>query len=231
MFTVAIPTMWKFEPFVRFLHDMVNHHLIGEIIIIDNASHDRPKSDIFNHEKIKIVDFNRNIFVNLAWNIGILTAKYDKVCVANDDIIYDLRVFDRLNPYLTEKIGCAGLSVDHCERYRTDGEIRIKVWEPNDNAFGFGMLFFVHKKSFEAIPDKLDIYFGDNWVFDNSIWRDLPILLVQDLFYYSPYGQTGRHLNHYEFFKRDREVYRNVILSKGYLPETWCPEHYLNKGE
>lgn len=231
MFTVTIPTMWKYEPFCRFLCDLVEHPLVGEVIIVDNDFKNRPKHEIFFHEKIKLIDFGRNIFVNLAWNLGILTAKYDKVCVANDDIAYDLKVFNRVNNNLTPSVGVIGLSVLPCNDYTPDGEIRISKWNPGDNMFGFGMLFFVHKESFEAIPGGLDIYFGDNWVFDNSIWRGLPILLIKDIFYYSPYGQTGKHINHYEYFVKDKEEYRKVILSKGYLPELWCPEHYANKGE
>lgn len=227
MISVVFATMWRYKPFSNFLADMVNHHLVGEIIIIDNDYEKRPNHEIFSHPKIKICNFKRNTYVNPAWNIGIIGAQHDKVCIANDDVIFDLRLFDRVYDNLTENVGCIGMSVLPNEMHHPIGEIKIVPWAPGINTFGFAMCMFIHKKNFELIPDSLKIYFGDNFIFDNSIWRKLPILLVQDVFYHSPYGVTGSVIsNKTEFFEREKEIYRNIIMSKGHTPALWCPEHF-----
>jgi hypothetical protein len=229
MISVVIATMWRYEPFANFLADMVHHHLVGEIIIIDNDSKNRPAHDVFDNPKIKISDFKRNIYVNPAWNIGVLGALYDKVCIANDDVIFDLRVFDRVYDQLTPDVGAIGLSVLPNEMHHVTGEIRIVPFTAGANTFGFAMVMFVHKQNFQLIPKNLQIYFGDNYIFDNSLWRGLRVLLIQEIFYHSPYGVTAEKAvpNHIEFFKREKEVYRDVIIANGRVPAEWCPEHYL----
>lgn len=228
MISVVIATMWRYKPFADFLADMVHHHLVGEIIVIDNDYKNRPDHEIFSHEKIKLINFKRNTYVNPAWNIGVLGAQYNKVCIANDDIIFDLRIFDRVYDKLTPEVGCIGMSVLPNDIYHPVGEIKIVPWTPGVSTFGFAMAMFINKENFELIPRELEIYFGDNFIFDNSLWKKLQILLVQDVFYYSPYGVTAGVAvpNHYDFFLREKEIYRNIIMSKGHDPASWCPEHF-----
>lgn len=221
-------TMWKYAPFVDFLADMVHHHRVGEIIIMDNDSQNRPVHDVFTHPKIKICDFKRNTYVNVPWNIGVLGAVNDKVCIANDDVIFDLRVFDRVYDEMTPDVGVIGLSVMPNEMHHVDGVIRIVPWTPGVNTFGFAMCMFIHKSNYQVIPDGLKMYFGDNFIFDNSIWRGLQVKVIQDVFYHSPYGVTGGTAvpNHIEFYQREKELYKNIIISKGHDPVKWCPEHF-----
>jgi len=228
MISVVIATMWRYQLFPDFLADMVHHHLVDEIILIDNDSARRPEHPVFSHPKIKFCDFKRNTFVNPAWNMGVIGARNDRVCIANDDVIFDLRVFDRVYDVLTPDVGAIGMSVLPNEMHHPDGAIRIVPWASGVNTFGFAMVMFIHKVNFELIPHELKIYFGDNFVFDNSLWRGLKVLLIQDIFYHSPYGVTGAQAvpNHKEIYKQEREVYRKVIESKGLDPKMWCAEHF-----
>lgn len=231
MISYVVPTMWKYEPFVDFLKDLVDHHLIGEIILIDNDPINRPQSDVFLNAKIKILTQGKNIFVNPAWNWGVSEAKFDKIAIANDDILFDARVFKRVYDFIIPEFGPAGLSVLPNEMYHVDGLIRIREWSPGINTFGFGMLMFVNKLSWTIIPNELDIYFGDNFIFDSALWQHKKIHVISDIFYHSPYGQTGKSLPELSSFmkskfEKEKIVYSSIIQSNGYDPKYWCPEHY-----
>lgn len=232
MYSYVVATMWRYEPFVDFLHDLVKHPLVGEIIIIDNDPSRRPESRIFLNDKVKILTMGENIFVNPAWNWGVQEAKYDKIAIANDDLIFDLRVFDKIYDYVIPQNGAVGLSVMPNELHKVDGVIRIKEWTSGEITFGFAMLMFVNKCSWEPIPKDLIMYFGDNYIFDNSLWQGKKIYLIKDIFYYSPYGQTGKEFPELiNFYRKEKEVYEYIIRSKGYDPKLWCPEHYGDRNE
>ena len=55
MISIVIPTMWYFQPFVRYLNDLVNCNVINDITIIDNRSEHRPDDPVFTNNKIKII--------------------------------------------------------------------------------------------------------------------------------------------------------------------------------
>ena len=85
-FSIVVPTMWRFNLFADFLVKLVQVDAVGEIIIINNAMEAKPDHSIFAHPKIKMHDFKLNIFVNPAWNYGVSVAKYDNICIMNDDV-------------------------------------------------------------------------------------------------------------------------------------------------
>ena len=69
LFTFVIPTMWRYEPFVKFLTDLLDHDLVHEVIIINN---DKPKTpELPDSPKLRLVDFGGNIYVNPSWNRGV----------------------------------------------------------------------------------------------------------------------------------------------------------------
>ena len=235
MISYIVATMWRYEPFADFIKDLTQHHLIGEIIIIDNHPELRP-NNLVQHEKIKILTTGVNIFVNPAWNWGVAESKYDKLVIANDDLIFDMRVFNKIYDYIIPEYGASGLSVRSNEMHNVDGVIRINEWVPGSNTFGFPMLMFIHKQSWTRIPANLNIYFGDNFIFDNSLWSNKKIHLISDIFYYSPYGQTGKSDSEFakylrNQFEKEKKIYAELIKTKGLNPRHWCPEHYADYEE
>ena len=65
---VIIPTMWYVKNFDLVLTSYVLNPKINKIILIDNNVSNRPKYDILKDSKIELVCFNKNIYVNPAWN-------------------------------------------------------------------------------------------------------------------------------------------------------------------
>jgi GT2 family glycosyltransferase len=137
MFTVVIPTMLKFFPFKQFLKTLAIYTFsdkskIGEIIIINNSEQkDLDKEFAEYKEKIKFLSYGINIGCNPAWNIGVQYAKYDKICLLNDDVIFDLTLFDKLDLLNNLETGIVGLCPgvkDFNQPPFINGEIKILPW-------------------------------------------------------------------------------------------------------
>jgi len=181
--SVIVPTMWKCAFFPAFLDDLVNHELVEDIIIIDNDTYN--KHTIPKNSKIQLVSFGTNIFVNPAWNLGVYLTKAPIICFANDDIIFDLRIFDKISQQITMDHGCYGLN----ERHEINGDIFFDQYGYED-LFGFGQLMFIHRKNWIDIPEEINVYYGDNFIFDVQATQGKPNFLIKNLLYYTPHAQT-----------------------------------------
>ena len=99
MITVVVPTMWRYSPFLDLLKYILKVDVVTECIIINNDNTRTPTHPVLTNPKVKLVDFGKNIFVNPAWNYGVQHSSNNIVCILNDDLIFDLKLF-----YFSEKI-------------------------------------------------------------------------------------------------------------------------------
>ena len=210
-FSVIIPTMWKYKPLCKFLEKLVDVELVEEIIIINNDSNNTPNENILNHEKIKLHNFSENIFVNPAWNYGVSQALNNKLAIINDDIEYDLKVFEKVYPYVIPENGATGIS------YKDHTNMDITITATQQELLGFGSLFFIHKSNWINIPQELKVYCGDNLVFDVNIIKGKPNYLITDIDFYTPIAATTRYITNGEILceglESETEIYRNLILN------------------
>ena len=191
-FSIVVPTMWKYAPFVNFLKDLVQFDMVGEIIIINNAIQETPDDTILSHPKIALYNCTKNIGVNPAWNLGVNYSKFEKICILNDDIQFDLKVFFHVEKYLNEQTGVIGICPGIAEFNQppvTTGSISIIPWT-GQHTFGFGCLMFVHKSWYCPIPTECKIYYGDNWIFDTCLVRGQTNYLITDALMMTPYAST-----------------------------------------
>lgn len=166
MISVIIPTLWKAVELERMLPVLLKHNKVGEIIIIDND----PQARYFtlpSNKKIKVLKQKKNIFVNPAWNLGVKTASYSKICLMSDDILFDENVFNIVYDKITENNGVIGVDAKCIKSFLVKSLI-MKVEPAVDlqNWDGFGTLMFVHKKNYLPIPEEMKIYWGDAWIYD-----------------------------------------------------------------
>lgn len=229
MITVVIPTMWKFKPFVQFLKDMVEVSSIGEIVIVDNDPENLPTDKILIHPKVKCVTFGENIYVNPAWNYGVEVAQYENICLLNDDVIVDLKIFDRVDKFLENRNTgvcaiCPGLSEEFGHIPITTGEIDFvkcdQPYNPRTN-FGMGTLMFFPKEQYVPIPLNLRLYWGDNFIYDTLYYKLNNNYQIVNTFYYTPYAVTTSQIsNTSDILSEEHRIYNNVIpeiLQKLYL--------------
>lgn len=214
-YSVVVPTMWRMEKeFTEFLSKLSSCEHIDDIVIIDNDSEKRP-ADLEN-EKVQIYSFGKNIYVNPAWNFGVSTAKNDLVCIMNDDISFDLTVFERLESILSENCGVVGLcpgEKDFDQPPVTDKKIEVVPWT-GQHTYGFGCLMFIHKGSWKDIPAGLDIYFGDNFIFDYQLSQNKTNFLITNMEFSSPFAVTTRDQSLTAgFLEKERPVYEKIKQS------------------
>lgn len=156
-FSVIIPTMWKIDSFPHFLQSLAEHNLVDEVIIINNNIKKTPFS-LLNHPNIKLLNQSHNIGVNPAWNLGVSKSRGDILCISNDDIEFDFQIFNFLEDKITLDSGMIGIDI-----HKKSSEM---ILEPAaERAFGYACLFFINKKNYTFIPDRLKIFYGDDWLF------------------------------------------------------------------
>lgn len=221
MLSVIIPTMWKYEPFTDFLKDLVNVDVIDEIIVVNNNISSTPANIVLAHPKIKLLNCDQNILVNPAWNLGVKVSRNDNICIVNDDIVVDLKVFYKLDKFLTENkdtVGVAGLIEGRTEPgYNqppfVNGNIDIVKWS-GENMYGFGTLFFLRKENWMEIPNVLRVYFGDNWVFDSQLFlqRKENYYISNILFYHAGAVTTSTAFeDSNEFYEKEKIHYEEIM--------------------
>lgn len=195
-FSIVIPTMWQYKPFLEFLQDLVKFHLVDEIIIINNNFTQTPRSDILSHEKIKMVNHPSNVYVNPAFNQGVAMSKNDNVCLLGDDTVFDLRAFYRVSDVLNEHSGVIGIcpgAANFNQPPFESGSIKIIPWT-GQHTFGFGSVMFINKAWWIDIPQEFVLYYGDNWIFDTCLIRNRQNYLITDILHYTPYAATCKDL-------------------------------------
>jgi hypothetical protein len=211
MISVIIPTMWRFEPFIDFLRALTEVQVIGEIIVIDNDQTKTPSSAVLAHPKVRHVQPGRNMLVNPSWNWGAETATYETLCILNDDVVVDLRAFVKANDFINDQMGvlgiCPGYS-DWGQPPTVNGAISI-IPHTDQHTLGFGTMMFIARSNWRTIPAGLDIYYGDNFIFDQCLGRGLRNYLMTDTWYYSPMATTTSTLPDQQIIlDRETKIYQ-----------------------
>lgn len=220
-YSIVIPTMWRCSEFLVFLSRLVENEYVDEIIIIDNDGTNRPNHPTLKNKKIKFHDFGKNIYVNPAWNFGVKVARNNKVCIINDDIEFDLSVFEKIDPYYDNTFGVIGWcpGVEEFEQPPiTTGQIEVIPWK-NHHTYGFGCLMFVDKTRWIDIPQDLKIYFGDNFIFDYNLHKGFTNYLITNMKSSSFFAKTTSDLSITSgFLEKEYEAF-NMIRANNFTQD------------
>lgn len=157
MYTIITLTMWKCPRFLETLHELSEHPLVGEIILIDNTDN----TQMLAIPKLKHILEGTNTYINPAWNKGVSLANYDKLLVLNDDIWMDWNILDTLEPVVTEENGMIGMAEENLENPLN--EFGLEPVYSRDG--GFACAFFIHKNNWTPIPTEMKLWGGDDWLF------------------------------------------------------------------
>lgn len=157
MISIIIPTLWICNTTENLLSSLIDVENIDEIIIIDNDSENRPSWPCLKNIKITLVDRNQNIFVNPAWNLGVKIAKNNSICLLNDDVIFDTKIFNLIDDKLLESVGLIGLDF-----HNNKGEIKLK--NTKSYTYALGCCMFLHRNKYIQIPNNLKVMLGDTFL-------------------------------------------------------------------
>lgn len=224
-FSIVVPTMWKFPPFLDFIRDLTKSELVGEILIINNNFQETPNHSVLNDTKVRLFNFPSNTFVNPAWNFGVDNSNYNNICILSDDVIFDLKVFDRV----AEKLKQGVLIVNVLEPVETNpiiqGTAQILPFQQGMSLFHFGALMFMCKEDWLYIPNGLDLYYGDYWIWETMLGRFNQNYVINDLFFYTPGSVTCNLLpGRQDIYDRESIIYSKAIR---YLKNKY-PDIYQN---
>jgi len=203
MISIVSPTMWRYPPYLDFLKAIVRIDNVKEVIIINNDSSKTPDDPFLNHPKIKIFFATSNMYINPSWNFGVNASESDIVCILNDDLHFDLRLFYKIEEFFTPEMGAIGLGSGIVEYGQTPLTTGMIDFEPfvGQNCQGFGELMFIRKRYWCDIPDGLDLGFGDDFIFDYHYFKGLTNYFITNMWHYHKGNQTM-----FAFTSEDRQA-------------------------
>lgn len=168
MISYIIPTMWKSDLIYKTIDQVKASAFGSELIIIENANTEF-ESDASN---IRVIKPGKNIFVNPAWNLGVELANNTYVCLVNDDIAFNLNLFEKnfhqqlINSDLKKDLGIisfkSGGGFYDTINENTD---TIELVHSLSSGTGFGQFMLFEKDLYEPIPDSMKIFYGDNYIY------------------------------------------------------------------
>jgi hypothetical protein len=168
MISVIIPTLLKVDRLYKTLYELSICEEVGEIILINNTTNEIS----LNIPKVRQIFEGRNTYINPAWNMGARLAKFDKLCIINDDIWFDWKYLSEISNYIVEENGLIGMSSFN---YNTPlYPFQINAINSNEKTTrghrptGFACCFFIHKNNWDFIPEDMKLWAGDDWMFYRS---------------------------------------------------------------
>ena len=154
--------MWKVEEFPKQLLEYAKCPSVDTIIIIDNNYQNRPE---VTHSKIHFACFGVNTFVNPAWNEGYWRSRSELICILNDDLIVDNKLFELVLERGVEKGEILGFDPSP-----TDSEFEVEFLTLDHNRpvgtqwYGFGSCMFMRRDTYKVIPELYQVWFGDDYL-------------------------------------------------------------------
>lgn len=172
---IVTPTMWRGVDFVEQLEKYCSCDSVNNIFLIDNDKSKRPRDQILKHPKIKIICYDKNIFVNPAWNEGYYRSKADVICFLNDDLQIDTEIFDNMSRLDFTNIDIIGVHlkgsvdnfhvVNHPDKKEELTRLNIDKTRPiGGQAYAFGCCMFIKRSSYKVIPSLYQIWYGDDYL-------------------------------------------------------------------
>ncbi len=184
MFSVIIPTMWRSRELSISLELLDNTSNVGEILLINNDVNRTPLWFFSrNWNKVKVFNSKENLYVNPAFNLGVKHSRYDKICLLQDDIVFDTNIFNLLDNFVNEDVGCIGCDIKTSLLRSFDdlkpipiSEIRIEPC-PLPIYLGYALMMVFHKKNFIPIDESLKIHLGEEWIsYTHQRLNKLPLI-------------------------------------------------------
>lgn len=213
--SVIVPTMWKFEPFLDFIAELIKQDKIGEVIIINNNVEDTPIHTVLDHPKVIVYNQESNIYVNPAWNLGVKHSRFNKLCILNDDLIFDLKLINKAHAFLEpgKLLGLSSGIVEYGQTPLTTGSIDFE-FSVGQAGYGLGCLMFLCKQDWIDIPDEMKLYYGDNLIFDTMLYRFNQNYFITNMFHFTPYATTTSTLDDHASRSEDEKAIYRPWISK-----------------
>ena len=173
--SVVIPTLQKDPKTLnKLVSTLVDDEAVKEILIIDNSLKGFP----FDNKKVCVITPKENLFVNPSWNLGVKEAKYEYICLVNDDIKIPPKFCSKVLEKISDDYGIIGIDEKNVIQTKDENnniilDINSVELEPSKEVSfqkityrpsGFGIMIFFKKENFVEIPQDLKVFYGDDWI-------------------------------------------------------------------
>ena len=169
--SIVIPTIGKVKNITNQLINTISP-FVDEIILFDNARKFNKKELSDNVLCLR----KNNHYVNPAWNKGTEMSRNDFVILMNDDILFDPlngKIFDEIIFELENKVFCL-LGMDEATMIPFDDILPDKlstssfycIEAPKERPRNFGAIIAFKKSNYMKIPEEMQIFFGDDYLYN-----------------------------------------------------------------
>ena len=103
-----------------------------------------------------------------------------------------IALFEKVKSFVSLENGVIGLCpgiTEFGQPALSDLSIDIRPWL-GEHTYGFGCLFFIHKDNWKDIPEGLDLYYGDNFIFDLQLANGKQNFIITNLNFETPFAAT-----------------------------------------
>ena len=178
MISYIIPTLWKSDN----IHKLISSfNLItdpkAELIIIDNTN---SPFTYPNDDRVKIYKMEQNLFVNPSWQMGYHYSINDRVCIVNDDIIFNIERFH--NFVLDKDIKAVCMTNWNKISEDKDDWKPVTIDSPNARPAGAGQLMMVKTSNWPTLPYELKLWHGDDIIYYyNTLLKNTPFTYIDGM--------------------------------------------------
>ena len=162
MISYIIPTLWKSDSIFKLIRSFKSiKDPNTELIIIDN---DKENAKYISDDKrIKVFNMEQNQYVNPSWQLGFHYSANSRICIVNDDIIFNLK---RFHEFVMDS-NAEAVCMTKWNRIDKD----LDTWElvdinsPNARPAGGGQLMMVKRENWPTLPYDMKLWHGDDIIY------------------------------------------------------------------
>ena len=216
--TAIIPTMLKNKELLsNLINSLDSDSSVEEIIIINNSQ------ETFDYKtpKVKVISKGKNLYVNPGWNLGVSEAKSKYITLVNDDIIIPANFCSSVLEKFDDKFGIIGIDDNYVNnirendfqitnKYEGNCKSDIKITPVSYRTKNFGIMMFFNKKIYTPIPEKLKVFFGDDYIihFAKKQKKINAVISGKEIFHFG--SLTSRAFT--EFANHENIIYKKYVL-------------------
>jgi glycosyltransferase involved in cell wall biosynthesis len=176
MISVIIPTIFicDLKNFLFTLKELESSQHVKEIIVINNSC-DTSKLEVFkSFKKVSVINTQKNIYVNPAWNLGMSKASGKYFLIMNDDVILVKNTIQKCIDALNADPNIGILTVktavnkdlnsylfEEKETQKKPPKLTSKI----DNNGRHGWFMMGEAKHWKDVPDQFKLFYGDDLIY------------------------------------------------------------------
>jgi hypothetical protein len=214
MISYIIPTIWKsdniYKTISRFTNSISDKQ--AELIIIDNTCSGYTSED----ERVRVFKMIPNQFVNPSWQIGVDNAVNNKICIVNDDIIFNISKFHR---FILDTDAKAVCMTNHNKINQDEVDWLLKTIDnPHSRPAGAGQLMLFEKQNWFKLPYELKLWHGDDIIYYyHTLVRNIPFNYIEGMAVLGDQSQSVNSMpsEMVDIFTQDTLEYYKVMHTLG----------------